>query len=379
MKILHISKYYYPFVGGVEQVARDCVLALNDDAEQHIICFNHEKGDKTDEVDGVKVTRCGCFAKISSQSLSFSYKKLLKKKFAEFEPDVVIFHFPNPFAAHYLLKLLKKRKNCKLIVYYHLDITKQKILGKLFKGQTKKLLNRADKIIATSPNYIKGSPFLQNYETKCTLIPNCVSAERVNAGDAEMEAAREIRQKNEGKIILFAVGRHVPYKGMEYLIRASRFLDERFKIYIGGEGALTESLKKLAAGDEKIEFTGGVNDGVLKAYYLACDIFCFPSITKNEAFGLSLAEALSFGKPAVTFTIEGSGVNYVNLKDVTGLEVENGNVEKYAEAIEKLASNRNMREDMGKAAKERAEELFSSETFGENVRRAVCSVCGVNG
>ena len=45
-------------------------------------------------------------------------------------------------------------------------------------------------------------------------------------------------------------------------------------------------------------------------------IFCFPSITRNEAFGIALAEAMYCGKPAVTFTIEGSGVNFVSLDGV---------------------------------------------------------------
>ena len=39
------------------------------------------------------------------------------------------------------------------------------------------------------------------------------------------EKAEEIRQANYGKIICFAVGRHVPYKGYEYLIKATKYLD----------------------------------------------------------------------------------------------------------------------------------------------------------
>ena len=42
-KILHISKYYYPFSGGIEQIARDCVNALKDDYEQRVIAFNEDK------------------------------------------------------------------------------------------------------------------------------------------------------------------------------------------------------------------------------------------------------------------------------------------------------------------------------------------------
>lgn len=50
-------------------------------------------------------------------------------------------------------------------------------------------------------------------------------------------------------------------------------------------------------------------------------MFAFPSVTKNEAFGVALAEAMYCYTPAVTFTIEGSGVNWVNLNGITGIEV----------------------------------------------------------
>lgn len=42
-RILHISKYYYPFSGGTEQIARDCVNALKDEYEQKVIAFNDGK------------------------------------------------------------------------------------------------------------------------------------------------------------------------------------------------------------------------------------------------------------------------------------------------------------------------------------------------
>ena len=179
--------------------------------------------------------------------------------------------------------------------------------------------------------------------------------------------AEEIRAANKNKIICFAVGRHVPYKGFEYLINASKYLDDRFHIFIGGEGELTEKLKKQSLGDKKITFLGRINDSDLISYYLAMDIFCFPSITKNEAFGLALAEGMYFEKPAVTFTISGSGVNYVNLKDVTGLEVENRNSIAYAEALKKLAGNETLRLKLGTAAKQRVKDNFLQAQFNAEI------------
>ena len=371
MKILHIPNYYFPHIGGIEQVARDCVRALKGEYEQRVFCFDHEKGDRQDEVDGVPVVRAGCFVKVASQSLSFSYKKLLKREFVSFAPDVVVFHYPNPFAAHYLLKLLGKSA-CKLILYWHLDITKQKILGKFFKGQNRRLLERAEKVVATSENYIEGSPYLSAYRDKCVVIPNCVAKERTVCSDETIARAKEIRALFRSKTLLFALGRHVPYKGMEYLIRASKFLPDPYAVCIGGEGPLTDSLKKLAENDPKVVFLGRMEEEERKAFLLACDIFCFPSITKNEAFGIALAEAMAMGKPSVTFTVEGSGVNFVSRKGVTGEEVENGNAEAFAAAIERIASDRELAARYASAAKERAA-LFSEEAFEENIRTLLCS------
>ena len=78
-KILHVSKYYYPFRGGTEQIALDCVNSLKDIYEQKVICFNHKKGSKKDAIYGVEVIRCGCFAKVSSQALSLCYGKFFKE------------------------------------------------------------------------------------------------------------------------------------------------------------------------------------------------------------------------------------------------------------------------------------------------------------
>lgn len=370
MKILHISNYYYPHIGGIEQVAKDCVDALKEEHEQRVICFNHERGDDVSEVEQIPVIRVGCFAEIASQSLSLHYKKLLKRQFQEFRPDTVIFHYPNPFVAHFLLPLLKKYP-CKFIVWWHLDITKQKLLGKLFKGQSRKLLRRAESVVATSPNYIDGSEFLSRVREKCRVIPCCANPERTQLGETEQTEAEIIRNRYSDKIILFTVGRHVPYKGLEYLIRASALLDERFVIFIGGLGPLTNELKKQASADNKIVFLGKLSNEQLKVYLSACDIYCFPSITKNEAFGIALAEAMSFGKPSVTFTIPGSGVNYVSLNGITGIEAKNADVAAYADGIRVLAENKELRRQYGNAAKQRAERLFSKDIFFENVRKMI--------
>lgn len=364
-KVLHISKYYYPFVGGVEQVARDVVNSLAGNYDQKVICFNHEKGNSIDKVDGVEVVRASCFAKVASQSLSKEYKKLFKKIMTEYQPDYVIFHYPNPFVAALLSKYLRK-KTFKFILWWHLDIVKQKFIKVFFEAQNKRLLKYADKIVATSPNYVAGSPYLQANKEKCAVIPCCFNEERIAYNEDNVKRSLEIRKKYEGKTIIFAFGRHVPYKGLTFLIKASKLLDDGYAVLIGGKGPLTEKLEKDAEGDKKVEFLGRISDDELKEYFLASDIFCFPSITRNEAFGIGLAEAMYYGKPSVTFTINCSGVNWVSINNETGLECPNGDVKAYADAIMKLAANKSLREKLGNQAKERTMENFTYTKLKEN-------------
>ncbi len=375
-KVLQISNYLYPNRGGIEQVTRDIANALQGKVEQKIICFNETASDGdyvckrketvTDTVDGVEVIRCGCVTKKASQSISLTFGRQLRETLNDFRPDIVVFHYPNPFQAFFLKRYLKR--DFRLILYWHLDITKQKTLGKLFHRQTLRLLERADTVVATSPVYIDGSPYLSKYRHKCTVIPNCINEERLRVTEAIRKRAGQIREENKGKMLCFAIGRHIPYKGFTYLVQASKYLDDRFRIVIAGKGPLTEQLKAEAAGDPKISFPGRISDDDLIAYYLAMDIFCFPSVTKNEAFGIALAEAMYFGKPAVTFTIPGSGVNYVNKKDETGLEVPNGDAKAYAEALSALADDPAARERMGRAAGERVKVLFLTGTFTRNIQ-----------
>ena len=385
-KVLQVVCGMYPRIGGIEQVGRDVANGLkkSTEIEQKIICFNedakdrgivcHRKETVRDTVDGVEVMRCGSIAKVASQLISLTYPRVLKKMMKSFDPDIVIFHYPSPYLAAFLLPNLKK--STKLIVYWHLDITKQKILGKIFHGQNLRLLKRADKIVATSAPYIDGSKYLSLFKDKCVVINNCISLERLKTDENTEKAALEIRGKNIGKTVCFGIGRHVPYKGYKYLIDAAKYLDNNFKIYIGGSGPLTDELKEQAKDLENVEFLGRISDSELTAYLKACDIFCFPSITKNEAFGIALAEGMYFGKPAVTFTIPGSGVNYVNLDGVTGIECPNGDSKAYSEALKKLAADPELREKYGKAARQRVLDNFTEDIFAENLLRLIGEMDG---
>jgi rhamnosyl/mannosyltransferase len=387
-KVLQISKYYFPFLGGTEQVARDIAKALNnyEDVEQKIICFNedakldgyvnHHEETVKEEVDGVEVIRCGYVAKYASQALSTSYGRELKKVINEFDPDLIILHYPNPFVTYYLLKYIKP--HCKLAVYWHLDITKQKVLKHLFNGQNKKLIARSSKILGATPVHVNESAYSEVMGNKKYILPYAIDEKRLVISDEEKKRAEDIRKKYEGKVLGFFIGRHVPYKGLRYLIEASSKIDgDKIHFLIAGTGELTEELKRLSANDPKVEFVGRVTDSEWRSYLYACDIFCFPSITRNEGFGLAQAEAMYYEKPVVTFTIKGSGVNYVTQDGITGIECPNCDSSAYAGALSKLANDAVLRENMGKAGRQRVLDNFTEAQFVKNVGRLLDEIINV--
>ena len=374
MKVLQIVSAFYPRIGGIEQVAMDIlnVLETRKDIEQKILCFNenaktnnlecHRKENVHDKIKGVDVIRCGCFAKVFSQHISFTYPYELSRLLKEFDPDIIIFHYPNPYMTAFLLPEI--RKHTKLIVYWHLDITKQKILGKLFHGQNLALIKRADRIVGATPMHINESAYTKYFGEKKELLPYMIDEKSLVMSDIEIKEAEKIREQYKGKTIGFFIGRHVPYKGLKYLIEASRILEnDDFRFLIAGTGPLTDELKKQAEGDKKIKFLGRISSAERREYLYACDIVCFPSITRNEGFGLALAEGMYFGKPAVTFTIPGSGVNFVNLDGETGIECPNGDSRAYAEALKRLADKPELRKKFGEAAKRRVIDNFTEEQF----------------
>ena len=80
-----------------------------------------------------------------------------------------------------------------------------------------------------------------------------------------------------------------------------------------------------------------------------------------EGSGIALAEAMYCGSVPVTFTIEGSGVNWVSVGGETGIEVPLGDVKAYAEAIDRLLSDRDLYMKYATAGKDRVVRMFTSE------------------
>lgn len=357
-KVLQISNYYTPHIGGIEQTCQYLSEGIADEYEVKVICFSENKETKHQVTNGIEITKPGVFLDVARQGLSLSYYGILRKMIKQWKPDIIHFHYPNPFVTALLLPLVPKET--KLYIQWHLDITKQKKIYPFIKPLETKLLKRADMIAATSPNYRDSSKPLIPFLEKTTVLQSAIDTSKLNLLAGDDEKVESIKKDAQGKKIVFFVGRHVPHKGISDLIEAEKLIKNDCMIYVGGSGPITEKLKADTM-SSRVKFLGRLSEDDMRCYYYAADVFAFPSYTKAEGFGLTLAEAMYCRSTPVTYTIEGSGVNWVSLNGKTGLEVPNRDVKAYAEAVDRLLGDDDLRKKYAKAAHERVLEFFTVE------------------
>ena len=354
--ILHISKYYYPYNGGIEAVTRQLVEGLTD-FRNVVICFSNDRETVEELINGVKVYRIGVQANILSQSIAFGYGKALRKLLKLYHPDVVHLHAPNPYVYPLVLRVIPKQTM--LVLHWHSDILSKGLFYNMILPWENAILHRADLVLATSPVYIEQSKQLKKVRNKVRVLPNGVMTDDFELRKGDNERIENIRRHYPGKTLVLFVGRHIPYKGIEQLIRAERYIKQDVQILIAGTGPDTEYYRRLAMGRDRITFLGRLSSNDVRRYCHATDIFAFPSVNKAEAFGVALAEAMYCGAVPVTFTISGSGVNWVSVNEVTGIEVPLEDTVAFANAIDTLAADKDLREHYAKAAKERVQQLFT--------------------
>ena len=249
-------------------------------------------------------------------------------------------------------------KNTKLILHWHSDIIVHNRIHAIISPIEKAIIKRADTIIATSPQYLNGSKWIKPYKNKCIIIPNIVSEEKLKSIPKSGIKISDVKHKYGNEIVLF-IGRHIKYKGINYLIDSAKYLKSGIKVLIAGSGPDTNKLKKYALDSPNIKFIGRIEDDELATYLKAAQVFAFPSISKNEAFGIALAEAMYCGAVPVTFHVPDSGVNWVSIKEETGKEVENRNSIAFADAINSLFNDRELRNELSINAINRAKQKFT--------------------
>jgi GalNAc-alpha-(1->4)-GalNAc-alpha-(1->3)-diNAcBac-PP-undecaprenol alpha-1,4-N-acetyl-D-galactosaminyltransferase len=186
---------------------------------------------------------------------------------------------------------------------------------------------------------------------KVRVMPNPVSAFKEESSAIAIELPARY---------IVTVGRLIPEKGHEDLLKAFNLIANRFpdiSLLIVGEGperaALEKSIAELKMGG-RVCLTGLLSH--LGPIIGKADCFVFPS--RREGFGMALVEAMNCGAPCISFDCP-SGPGEIIQASVNGILVPPGDIEGLAGAMAKLLDDPEERRRIGRNATKSIKERFS--------------------
>ena len=287
--------------GGVEVVVTE--LARRMVALGHeVTCYDRSgsdvmTGEATDArervVDGVRVVPVRTVDKKGLAALSSSY--FATKVAIKDRPDVIHYHAEGPCVP----LSLARRAGIRTVATIHgLDWQRAK-WGKLastyIKMGERAAATKADGLIVLSK--ANQAYFKKTYGRDAAFIPNGVDEKAPRHADV----IKSTWGLDEGSYLLY-LGRLVPEKRPELLIKAFKKLETDKRLIIAGGGSdsseFEQSLHAVAEGDPRIVFTGFVSGGTLEEFYSNAYAYVLPSDV--EGMPMSLLEAMAYGRCCVT-------------------------------------------------------------------------------
>ncbi|WP_427183979.1 glycosyltransferase [Bordetella bronchialis] len=240
------------------------------------------------------------------------------------------------------------------------------------------VIRRADRVIAECPQDRQDMMELYGAD------PGRISIVPCGYDPAEMQPMDRARARtelgwNDNRFTLLQLGRMVPRKGVDNVIRALARLRTRHGIdarlcVVGGnsptpsETATPELARLRAIAREEgvlphVEFTGQRDRLQLRAYYCASDVFV--TTPWYEPFGITPLEAMACGRPVVGS--DTGGIRYSVLDGHTGWLVPPKDPDALADRLALLARDSLLRRRMGEAGLKRARELFTWEQVSQQL------------
>jgi len=213
------------------------------------------------------------------------------------------------------------------------------------------------------------------------VIYNGVDVERFAPGPGEgsrLDALAGLPPAPAGTLRLGLVATYARWKGQEiFLQAAARLMQERpalaVRFYLVGaplyqtpDSQFSEEELRGIVGHLGLEGCVGLVPFQREPadIYRALDIFVHAS-TRREPFGLTIAEALACGRPAVIS--RASGAADLITEGVDALTLPSGDVEALAGALRALVEDAELRERLGQAARKTAVERFSRERYAREI------------
>jgi rhamnosyl/mannosyltransferase len=375
-RICHLAKFYPPARGGIETHVRTLARAQVElGAEVHVVCVNHidSRGgdvkwsslDRTpwvEEWDGaVRVTRVGKWGSLGRLDICPGLLRLTQR--LQSNTDVLHLHAPNPMMT---LTLAVLPRQVPVVVTHHSDIVRQRVLRHFFRPFEHLVYAGAAAIVSDSPPYAAGSPLLQCYTNKTTVLPLGLPLGPYLEANASAQAHMQRLQRELGKPLWLTVGRLVYYKGLQNALRALASVPGRLLVI--GEGPAEKELRRLASDlgvANRVIWRNSVDADELVGCYHAATALWFPSNVRSESFGLVQVEAMASGCPVINSAIPSSGVAWVSRHEVTGLTVPVNSPAALAAAAWRLLEEPGLATRLGAAGRERARRKFDSRFMAE--------------
>ena len=175
--------------------------------------------------------------------------------------------------------------------------------------------------------------------------------------EQEKAALRAKLGLGNSQVVLY-LGRLEEIKGIDYLIRAfARLNHNNAVLVIAGDGSLREHLEALAwelGIQERSRFVGYVSPESSQVYYAIADLFVLPSVTMptgKELWGLVVNEAMNQGLPVVATEAVGAAAGGLVQSGVNGFVVPERDSIALAQAMERILSDVQLREEMSQNAR----------------------------
>ena len=353
MRILHVGKYYPPYRGGMETVLWNLAMGLLDhDCDVRVVVAGERSLDVETAIVGPRsgrrggLVRVGRFGVINSQPVLPTLLSVLRRELREFAPDVVQLHFPNPLAALVWTLLTRWRRGPApiLSVWYHADITRQRVGRALVAPWVRDCLRQAAGISVSTRGLAAGSPLLRAVRDRVAVIP---------FGIAPQPWLDVVPRRDGGYLF---VGRLVPYKGLHTLLAAVAAVPGA-ELDIVGDGPARQDLERRIRRLDlvgRVRLHGRLPEPDFVALLAAARALVLPSLNASETFGLVQLEAMGAGVPVIASNLA-SGVNEVGVPERTCLLVPPGDAAALAGALARLQSDA----DLGRRLGEEARRMFT--------------------
>jgi phosphatidylinositol alpha-mannosyltransferase len=304
MKVLQVTEFFAPWVGGIsEHVANLCRELAGLGHEVHVLTSGQPaRGGAAPPGGGARIHRLAPAVRfpynggVASASFDLGLPRRLDALFAREGFDVV--HLHNPMTP--TLPLLALDRSTALNVGTFHAYHRREHMLELWRPLLRSRMRRLHLALAVSS--AARAAYQRYFESsRFEIVPNGIDLARF-APNGHVEAP-------EGEQCLLFVGQLVPKKGLGTLLAAFGMLQREFprlRLRVVGDGPLRRAYARSLAAPlaERVEFLGARQGEQLVQLYRDCDVFCAPS-TGHESFGITLLEAMAAGKPIVAARIPG--------------------------------------------------------------------------